>query len=160
MDRTLIDQYEACPGRLREAVAGLSPEQLRWVPPADAGLGLWSVHQIVIHLADSDAIAVHRMKRIIAEENPLLIGYDESGFVRTLSYHEQSIDEALTLIELGRRGMALVLRKLPDEAFHRRGVHNERGTVRLGQLVGDYIEHVDHHLKYIRLKREAMVGRS
>ena len=156
MDRSLIEQYEAGGRVIREAIAGLTPEQLRWVPPVEAGIGLWSVHQIVIHLADSDATAVHRMKRVIAERNPLLIGYDESAFARSLFYHEQSVADAIALLDLGRRAFAPVLRRLPDEAFDRTGVHNERGLVRLGQLVGDYVDHVNEHVKYIRLKRDAL----
>ena len=156
MDWSLIDQYEAGGRVVREAIAGLAPEQLRWIPSAEAGLGLWSIHQVVIHLADSDATSIHRMKRVIAERNPLLIGYDESAFARSLFYHEQSVADAIALLDLGRRAFAPVLRRLPDEAFDRTGVHNERGLVRLGELVGDYVEHVDRHVKYIRLKREAL----
>lgn len=151
-----INQYEAGPRQLRDAVAGLSREQLLWRPPADLGVGLWSIHEIVIHMADSDAIGVHRIKRVIAEEKPLLIGYDESAFVRSLNYDDQSAEEALTLFELARKSVVVTLRKLPTEAFGRVGIHNEIGAVRLDDFVHKYVDHLNHHLDYVRRKRAAM----
>jgi hypothetical protein len=50
--------------------------------------------------------------------------------------------------------MAQMLRALPDDAFAREGVHNERGIVTLGQLVADYVWHIDHHMDFARKKRE------
>ncbi|QOV91605.1 DinB family protein [Humisphaera borealis] len=151
-----INQYDAGPRQLRDAVAGLSREQLLWKPPADLSVGLWSIHQIVIHMADSDAIGVHRLKRVIAEDKPLLIGYDESAFVRSLNYDDQSADEALTLFELARRSVVVTLRKLPPDAFARIGIHNEVGAIRLDDFVHKYVKHLNHHLDFIRRKRAVM----
>ena len=50
--------------------------------------GSWSIQEIVIHLVDSDLILADRMKRIIAEDNPTLIGFDETQFTRNLHYNE------------------------------------------------------------------------
>ncbi|MDB5298017.1 MAG: hypothetical protein JWO31_4000 [Phycisphaerales bacterium] len=156
MEPVPIDAYEAGGQILRDAVAGLTADQFRWVPPAEAGIGLWSVHQVVVHVADSDDVSIHRMKRIIAEPNPLLLGYDESAFARSLYYHEQPVEDALARLKLGRRAFSGVLRRLPPAAFARTGVHSERGLVRLGDLVADYVRHVDDHVRYIRLKRDAL----
>jgi hypothetical protein len=41
---------------------------------------------------DSDLIATDRIKRMIAEDNPQLIGYDENKFVQSLFYEEQPAD--------------------------------------------------------------------
>lgn len=153
MDRTWIEKYERGGQLLRQAIAGLSPTQLHARPAPEANVGLWSIHTIVVHMADSDAIGIHRMKRVIAESNPLLIGYDESAFARSLFYEEQSTDDALVLFDLGRRAFAPVLRRLPDAAFERFGCHNEHGRVTLGEFVKMYVEHLEHHLKFIRLKR-------
>lgn len=151
-----ISVFESGARLLRESIAGLSPDQLRWRPSPDAKIGLWSIHEIVIHMADADAIGVHRMKRVIAEEKPLLIGYDESAFIRSLHYHEQSVEEALTIFELTRKGLLVVLRQLPEAAFARVGIHNEVGAIRLDEFVHKYNVHLDHHLKFIKLKRDAM----
>src|SRR6516162_8065354 len=149
MNRQLIEEYVACGPRLRKAVAGLNAEDLTARP----GPGKWSILEVVIHLADSDAIAIDRMKRILAEDDPPLLYADETAYVRRLASHEQSLEDALILFEVGRRQFARVLRALPDEAFGRRGMHNRRGVLTVGGSVKDYIEHVNHHLAFLEGKR-------
>ena len=75
----------------------LSPEELTARP----GPGDWSILELVIHLADSDSIAIDRMKRMLIEDNPPLLYADETAYVRLLASHEQSLEDALTLFELG-----------------------------------------------------------
>src|SRR4051812_22326755 len=117
MNRTIIDEFEAGGPLLRRAVAGLTADELKARP----GPGDWSIQEIVIHLADSDEIAIDRMKRIIIEDNPSQLWADETAYIERLFPHEQSLEDALTLFETGRRQFARVLRKLPDAAFERHG---------------------------------------
>src|SRR5579871_5875565 len=133
MDRQLIDVYVAGAEKFREAVAGLSPRELttRIAP------GTWSIQEVAIHLVDSDAISIDRMKRIVIEENPPLLYADENSYIERLFPHEQNLDDALTLFKLGRRQWGRVLKKLPDETFSLKGTHNRRGELTLGQLVED-----------------------
>lgn len=42
--------------------------------------GNWRTLEVVCHLVDSEQAWSHRMKCVIAEEKPLLIGYVESAF--------------------------------------------------------------------------------
>ncbi|HEY1376696.1 MAG TPA: DinB family protein [Gemmataceae bacterium] len=149
MNRDLIEQYVAGAAKLRRAVAGLTPEDLRARP----GPGAWSILEVVVHLADSDAISIDRMKRILTEDDPLLLYADESAYVERLHTHDQDLEDALRLFEVGRRQWARVLRRLPDEAFLRGGTHNRRGRVTLGELVASYVEHVDAHLEFVAGKR-------
>jgi len=149
MDRRLIEDFVACSTRLRDAVAGLTPEELK----ARTGPGDWSILEVVIHLTDSDCIAIDRMKRMLTEDDPPLLYADETAYVRRLASHEQSLEDALALFEVGRRQFSRVLRVLPDEAFDRRGVHNRRGVVTVGGSVKNYIAHVDHHLAFVAEKR-------
>ena len=81
MNNQLIEDYEKGVDSLRMAVRGLSREDLLAHPVA----GMWSIQQIVIHLLDSDLILADRMKRVIAEENPTLIGFNETNSPRTSS---------------------------------------------------------------------------
>ncbi len=149
MNRSLIEAYVAGPAKLRAAVAGLSPEDVRARP----GPGAWSILEVVVHLADSDAISVDRMKRMLIEENPSLLYADETAYVVRLHTHDQDLEDALTLLEVGRRQWARVLRLLPDAAFARTGQHNRSGTVTVGEYVASYIDHIDDHLKFIIGKR-------
>ena len=149
MDRGLIDQYTAGGAKLRRAVEGLTRQDLLARP----GPGQWSIQEVVIHLADSDASASDRMKRILTEDNPALLDADETTYTQQLSCDDQSLDDALVLFEVGRRQCARILRQLPDAAFLRRGLHHRRGEVTVGGMVADDIHHLDHHLEFIYAKR-------
>jgi uncharacterized damage-inducible protein DinB len=148
----LIDAYLEGVQLLRRAVAGMSREQVlaRPVP------GKWSTLEVVAHLADFEPIHADRMKRIIAEDHPTLIGADENRFASALAYHERDLDEELTLIEKTRQQLARILRRLPAEVLSRIGQHNERGEVTLEQLLTITTNHVPHHVKFIREKRQAL----
>lgn len=152
MDRALIEAYVAGPAKLRAAVAGLTHEELTARP----GPGAWSILEVVVHIADSDAISIDRMKRMLSEDNPTLLYADETAYVDRLHTHAQDIEAALTLLEVGRRQWARVLRLLPDEAFARTGQHNRRGTVTVGEYVTSYVDHIDDHMKFIVGKRESL----
>jgi uncharacterized damage-inducible protein DinB len=149
MDRGLIERYVAGGVKLRRAVAGLTAEEVRARP----GPGAWSVMEVVIHLLDSDFISIDRQKRILIQDDPPLLYADETAYIQRLHPHEQDLEDALVLFEVGRRQWARVLRLLPDEAFLRAGIHDRRGRITLGQFVADYVKHVDDHLAFVAGKR-------
>jgi len=148
----IIDAYQAGPKTLRQAVAGMSREQVlaRPVP------GKWSTLEVVCHLADFEPIMADRMKRIIALEKPDLVGADENCFAAALAYHERDLEEELTIIEQTRRQMARILRKQPADALNRIGIHNERGPRTLEQILTGTTNHITHHVKFIHDKRKAL----
>lgn len=150
--KSLIDQFEAGGQKLKDAIAGLSPTQLLAFPVP----GTWSIQQIVVHLSDMDLVAVDRMKRIIAEENPLLPSVNESLYVKNLFYDKQSPQTAAELLDLSRKQFAKVLRQLPESAFSRTGIHTERGKITLAETLQTYVNHLEHHLKFA-LDKRAMV---
>ncbi|MEY3026784.1 MAG: putative metal-dependent hydrolase YfiT [Planctomycetota bacterium] len=144
-----ITSYEAGRGRLRAACAGLSSESLR----RRIGPGEWSVLENAVHLLDSDLASTHRMRRIVAEDCPLLVAYDENAFIARLASEGADLDEVLDLFDANRRFTARWLRTLPADAFARTGVHTQRGKVTLLEIVEIYAHHVDHHLAFVAEKR-------
>jgi len=152
LDRTLIDRFEADADVPARAIEGLTREEMLTFPVP----GTWSIQQLIVHLMDSHVTCMLRMRKIIAEDNPLLTAYDENAFVRRLQYEDTDAKAAAEIFRLTQRMMAGVLRKLPDSAFDRTGIHTERGKVTLGELVPDYIGHLEHHMKFLRAKRAAM----
>ena len=156
MDRSVIDQYRSAGGLLREAIAGLTEQELLQQPPADAPaeLGRWSIQQVAIHLVDAEMVYAERMKRVIAEDTPRLIGFDEAQWAARLNYERQSAADAADLVERVRRQTARMLAGLPDAAFDRRGIHDQAGSVTLNDLIVQIIRHLEHHVRFIARKRQ------
>jgi len=147
-----IDKYLAGPALMRQAVAGMSREQLLARPVA----GKWSTLEVVAHLSDFEPVYTDRMKRIISHDRPLLLSADEQLFATTLNYSGRDIDEELTIVESTRKGMGRILKSLPADAAARVGVHSYRGLVTLEDMLNSAVGHVSHHLTFIHEKRKAL----
>jgi hypothetical protein len=152
MDRTLIEKYIAGATLPAVALRGLTPQELNAFPVP----GTWSVQQVILHLMDSDLIGSDRMKRVIAEETPTLLAYDETAFSKRLYYETLDPVMACEVFRLNRLLTGAILRKLPDDTFARAGTHTERGRETLAYLVEGYTDHLDHHMKFIKDKRRAL----
>ncbi|MBL8745575.1 MAG: DinB family protein [Phycisphaerae bacterium] len=151
-----IERFAAGAELLHRVIDGLTDAELN-APPPKGSPGTWTLKQIVVHTMDSDLIGAHRMKRIIAEEKPpLLIGYDETAFAVGLFYEQMDARLAADLYRANRLMLVEILRRLPEEAFSRWGVHNESGRVVLGGLVTGYADHAEHHVRFAREKRRLM----
>ncbi len=148
----LIADYLNGPVQLGRVVSGLSQQQLQARPVP----GKWSTLEVVCHLVDSEQAWCHRMKRVIAEERPLLIGYDESRFTAALLYHEQKLEEELALLEGARRQMARILMGQPESAWARTCVHSERGLMTLEEMLQAEVAHIPHHVRHINEKRKTL----
>jgi len=156
MDRELIEQYANGGDKLSLAIRGLTPEDLRCPPDPDWNAGKWTIQQVVIHAVDSDLVCSDRLKRMIAEDNPTLIGYDENKFAANLFYDEQPAEQAIALLDANRKLFTIVLRKLPAKAWERKGTHNERGTLTVAGYLKSTVDHLEHHINFIHKKRAKM----
>ena len=148
----LIDEYLAGPALLRQAVAGMTDEQLDAVPVA----GQWSTRQVVAHLCDFEPIYADRIKRVIAEERPTFFGGDPDLFAASLAYDSRDVEQELTLIEAVRGQLAGILRSLPADVFARTGIHSEDGPRTIEQLLRAITGHIPHHVQFIEQKRQAL----
>jgi uncharacterized damage-inducible protein DinB len=148
----LIDEYTQGPQKLRDAIAGMTPEQI----DAAAVPGKWSTQQVVCHLADFEPVYAERMKHVIAEDQPSFDGGFHQQFAEHLAYDQRDIEEELTMIEVTRSQMARILRTLPHEAFERTGIHSVDGPMTLRTLLERITNHIPHHAQFIEEKRQAM----
>jgi len=156
MDRELIEHYANGGDKLSMAIRGLTREDLLCPPDPDWNVGKWSIQQVVIHAVDSDLVSTDRLKRMIAEDNPTLIGYDENKFVANLFYDEQPAEQAIALLDANRKLFATVLRRLSAKAWERKGTHNERGALTVGGYLKSTVDHLEHHNNFIHKKRAKM----
>ena len=145
----LITRYEAGGPFLVAAVQWLTPENAS----SKSGPGVWSIGELVAHLYDSDLVGMDRMKRVIAEPEPTLLAYDQDAWITRLGSGEMDVTEAAELFAANRRWMTKVLRGTPDADFARSGNHTENGRMSLAALVSNYVNHLDHHLRFLYAKR-------
>ncbi len=136
----------------KKAISNLTLAQMRTRP---AGGG-WTIAEIVLHLMDSDLILADRMKRVIAESEPTLIGFNESLFARNLFYQMLDPQAAADLFMRNRRLTAEILTRLSDDDFQRTGMHNERGRISLRELLAMAIAHLDHHMVFLNHKKRLL----
>jgi hypothetical protein len=146
---SLIDRFAAGGAVLVYAAGGLTPE----LEQARPGPGLWSIAELVAHLVDSDLVGCDRMKRVIAEDQPTLLAYDETAWIQKLRSHEMAVEEGVNLFAANRHWMTRVLRGCVEADFARAGHHSENGRMTLAELLAGYVTHLDHHLRFLYGKR-------
>ena len=148
-DRTeLLRQYAAAADDVRRAVEHLSDEQLDR-PPADEPGG-WTARQVVHHLADSEMTSAIRLRKLLAEDGPVIEGYDEARFADRLYYDERPLEASLAAFTAARTTTAELLRCLDDDAWSRAGTHTESGPYSVMTWLEIYAAHAHDHADQIR----------
>ena len=111
----------------------------------------WSVHEILIHLADSESNAALRARKLIVEPGGTLMGYDQNQWTVALDYHDQSYEDALEIVRLVRKTTYELLKKQPEEVFEHSVKHPEyEEPYTFEQWLNIYSEHIPGHIEQIR----------
>ncbi len=150
-----IEQYASAPERLREALASVPAEAMKWRP----ALGEFSVHEIVCHCADSETNAYSRIRYLLTAEKPVIVGYDPDKWAREFDYASHPLEAAFATVEAVRGNTAPILRRLPDEAWMKEGSHTESGRYTAADWLRIYSEHLEEHIEQINRTVEAWGSR-
>lgn len=149
MDRTaMIERYRTGADDVENAIAGVTDAELDRRPPS----GAWTAREIVHHLADSETMAAIRLRRLIADDDPVLHGYDEPVWARRLHY-DRPIGSSLALVRAVRDASLDLLERLTPADWARIGVHTESGPYAVDDWLGIYAEHAHEHADQIRRAR-------
>ena len=144
----LLDTFRGGYAEVEAALAGISEEELDRAP-ADDG---WSPRQVVHHLADSEATAYVRLRRLIAEDEPVIQGYDEPEYARRLHY-DRPIGSSLAVLRAVREASLELLESLTDAEWTRTGTHSESGPYSVERWLEIYASHSRDHANQIREAR-------
>jgi uncharacterized damage-inducible protein DinB len=147
----LLEEYRDGYQLLKKAIEGLSEEELRFKPEANK----WSIHQILIHVADSELVSTQRMKKVLSEEAPLLMSFNQDAWADSLEYEKLDREHHLHLFKLLRSSMLPILSQLPSHKWERLGIHAVAGPFTLKQLLEYRVDHVRGHLDQIVRVRES-----
>jgi hypothetical protein len=111
--------------------------------------GEWSAHEIVCHAADSETNAYTRIRFLIAEDSPVIQGYDQDRWATALDYHTLPAESALAAVDAVRIHTAAYIRRLPEAAWRRAGTHSESGAYRGDDWLSIYAHHLEDHARQI-----------
>jgi hypothetical protein len=142
----LLERYRRGAELVAVAATGAAGAELDWTP----GPEKWSVRQILCHLADSEIVDADRFRRVLAEDNPTIIGYDQEAWARNLDYTRRKVSQALETFRHLRAGNYELLKGAPEDAFARACTHNERGRQTLLEMLELYARHAEGHAEQIR----------
>jgi hypothetical protein len=141
----LIVEYERGAVLLRTAWESIPEDAEKWRPGPDK----WSAHEVVIHCADSETYAAVRIRLLVAEKEPLIVGYDEKIWPQVFNYHAQSTDRALRTVDAVRASTLPVLRALSESDWMKEGRHTQSGPYNACDWLRIYAVHLTNHAKQI-----------
>jgi hypothetical protein len=142
----LVEQYRAGPAELRAALEEIGEANVDH-RPADGG---WTPREVVHHTADSEMTSAIRLRRLIAEDEPTIVGYDGDEFARRLRYDDRPIEPALEAIAGARSTTVQILERLTEPEWRRTGTHSEMGAYGVERWLGIYAAHCHEHADQIR----------
>ncbi|MBL8045281.1 MAG: DinB family protein [Anaerolineales bacterium] len=138
-----IEAYGQAGEKLEAALKALPRAAWHFRPTPDE----WTIHEVVVHITDSEANSYVRARRLAAEPGSTVLGYDEMQWARALNYTEQNADEALELFQLLRRNTYQLIRHLPPSVWDNTVTHSESGLMTFDEWLDIYERHVREHIE-------------
>jgi hypothetical protein len=149
-----IEQYGRGYDLLTAALAEVPKEAWSYRPAPNE----WSVHEIVVHMADSESMSALRARKLIAEPGSTLMGYDEAYWADALAYIEQSAEDALEVIRLARLTTYNLLKRQPDEVFTHSVTHPEYADpYTFEKWLNIYARHIPDHIDQLKRSYQAWI---
>ena len=149
--QALIARYADGVRQFEEALATVPAEAMQWRPAPNK----WSAHEVAVHCADSETNGAMRIRFLVGESKPTLLGYDQDAWTRTFDYHNYPLDVARAQVQAVRRYTHEMIRRLPESAWSREGTHTEVGRYTAEDWLRIYAEHLEVHASQIRRNVDA-----
>jgi hypothetical protein len=137
-----IDRYGSAYDLLQQALRRFPKEMWHFRASAQD----WTIHEIVLHITDSEANSYVRCRRGIAEPGSTVLGYDETTWAKALHYHDQSIEDAVELFRFLRGNTYKLIKTLPESTWANTMNHTENGVMTLDDWLDIYARHVSDHV--------------
>jgi hypothetical protein len=152
--KELLERFRRGAELIATTMTGAAGAELDFKP----GPEKWSLRQIVAHVSDSEIVAADRFRRMIAEDNPTLMAFDQNAWANNLDYARRKTSESVETFRRLRAENHELIKGLAPEAFERKGTHSERGPITLRNHLETMAAHAESHARQIREVREAYKG--
>ena len=120
--------------------------------------GKWTPNEVIGHLTDSEWVYGYRLRLILCEDNPTILGTKQDSWVASLRHNEREPSELVEIFRALRQLNLTVWRGTSPTDLERTGQHNERGRESLGVmlrlLAGHDLSHLDQIRRYIQALRQ------
>lgn len=127
--------------RLKRAISGLTPKQLRWKPEP----GKWSIAEITAHLADAEIVGSWRMRQVVGASGSTLQPFDQDVWASAFQYAKRDAKQSIEIFHVLRESNLAMLKALPKDAWDTYGMHMERGKETLAHIVRMFAGHDTNH---------------
>src|SRR5438445_10044954 len=134
---------------LATVLTGAAGEEVDYTPAPDK----WTIRQIMAHLADAELVGAHRLRLVIAENNPTLTAFDQDAWTKNLDYGRRKPTQSLETFRRLRAENYELLKELPESTFDRAGMHTESGRRTLPSLPEGYADHAESHARQVQAIR-------
>lgn len=141
-----IESYGNAHTELVDALQQFPQDMWTFKPAPDR----WSIHEIVIHIADSEANSYVRCRRFVAEPGEGVMAYDENRWAEALRYHAQSTEEAIELFKWLRLRSYRLIQSMPESVWSNTVLHPENGVMTMDDWLDVYERHVREHVGQMR----------
>jgi hypothetical protein len=112
----------------------------------------WNARQVIHHVADSEAQSYARVRRLVAEPDTTIQGYDESIWAENpiLGYKTHDIDSSIAVFKAVRQSSYELLLRMEDSMLDNKGIHTESGEYSVRDWLNSYINHPIDHANQIK----------
>ena len=138
-----IELYGEAATLLTAALQRFPKEMWQYRPTPEA----WTVHEIAVHITDSEANSYVRCRRFIAEPSLPLMAYDENQWARVLNYHDLDVETAVSLFKWLRQSSYQLIQNVPESVWQHQAHHPEDGLLRFEDWLDTYARHVPEHIQ-------------
>ena len=145
----LLERFRRGPEVLAMVLTGVSGEEEEFVTAP----GKWNIRQIAAHLADTELVAAHRFRQVLAEDDPIVVAFNQEKWAANLDYAKRKPRQSLETFRRLRGENYDLLKDVPEAALTRAGKHTERGTITLGAMLEGFANHSESHARQIEAIR-------
>jgi hypothetical protein len=124
----------------------------------------WTPNEIIGHLTDSEWVYGFRLRLILCEDHPTILGVNQDSWVAGQHHNEREPAELVEVFRTMRQFNLSWWKRLSPADLARTGLHNERGPESLGvmlrMMAGHDLSHVGQLNRYIEAVRHAHIPSS